>query len=208
MERISEATGRNHGTALARASADVRLALMLGALAAGMVGMSFAAVPLYRIFCQVTGYAGTTKRAETVPTGPAGRIMAIRFDANTAEGLAWRFEPQQRVVDVPIGVETLAFYRATNTSDHPITGTATFNVAPAIAGQHFNKIACFCFTEQVLQPGESVDMPVSFFVAPELLDDPDARDIQEITLSYTFYPVETEEGAAGAGDPPAPAAGG
>jgi cytochrome c oxidase assembly protein subunit 11 len=152
-----------------------------------MVGLSFAAVPLYRLYCQVTGYAGTTQKADKPSNVVLDRTITLHFDANVAPDLAWRFEPVQRTMDVKIGENALAFYRATNLSDEPLTGTAVFNVTPEAAGIHFNKIECFCFTEQTLEPGQSADMPVSFFVDPAIVDDEDASYLSELTLSYTFY---------------------
>jgi cytochrome c oxidase assembly protein subunit 11 len=161
-----------------------------------MLGMAYAAVPLYTLFCRVTGYAGTPQRAEQASGTVLDRVVTIRFDANVAPGLGWNFLPAQRKVDGKIGENTLAFYRAENTSDKPITGTATFNVTPEIAGSYFNKIECFCFTEQRLEPGESIDMPVSFFVDPAILEDESAGQLTQITLSYTFYRAEGAKAAA------------
>jgi cytochrome c oxidase assembly protein subunit 11 len=171
-----------------------RTAAIAAFVAVAMVGLAFASVPLYRIFCQVTGFAGTTQRAENgaVP-GPVGRMISVRFDANTSRALPWRFEPVDTHRNVAVGARNIALYTARNLSDRPVTGTATFNVTPAQAGQYFSKIQCFCFTEQTLAPGEEVRMPVIFFVDPAIMDDPDARDISEITLSYTFYPVDQPE---------------
>ncbi|MFM8746158.1 MAG: cytochrome c oxidase assembly protein [Aestuariivirga sp.] len=169
---------------------NLRVALLAASVAAGMVGLSYAAVPLYQLFCQVTGFGGTTQRADAAPQQAADQTMRIQFDANTSSNLDWAFHPVQESVTVKIGEQNLAFYKATNTSDKPLTGTAVFNVTPVQAGAYFNKIQCFCFTEQLLEPGQSIDMPVSFFVDPELLNDPDAAGIKEITLSYTFYPVD------------------
>ena len=152
-----------------------------------MIGLSFAAVPLYRLYCQTTGYAGTTQKAEKPSDVVLDRTITLHFDANVARDLTWHFEPVQRTMDVKIGENVLAFYRATNTSDGPLTGTAVFNVTPEAAGIHFNKIECFCFTEQRLEPGQSVDMPVSFFVDPAIVDDEDANYLLELTLSYTFF---------------------
>jgi cytochrome c oxidase assembly protein subunit 11 len=147
-------------------------------------------VPLYRIFCQVTGFAGTTQRADTMPDQVLDRSIKVRFDANVAKSMPWKFHPVQNEVDVKIGESTLAFYEAENLSGKPVRGTATFNVTPEAAGYYFNKIECFCFTEQILKPGQRVDMPVNFFIDPEIAKDPDARKITEITLSYTFFPVK------------------
>lgn len=152
-----------------------------------MVGLSFASVPLYRIFCQVTGFGGTTQRAERAPGQVADRLIAVRFNADVNQGMAWKFQPVQRSVQVRVGEETLIAYRATNPSSRPIVGVATFNVQPDKAGQYFDKIACFCFNEQRLEPGQSVEMPVSFFIDPKMLDDPNMADVNTITLSYTFF---------------------
>lgn len=160
----------------------------IAALALGMLGMAFAAVPLYRIFCQVTGYAGTTQKAESAPGQVLAKTIKVYFDANTSQDIPWKFKPVQQSVTVHYGKPTLIHYTATNTSDETVTGTATFNVAPAVAGFYFNKIECFCFTEQTLKPGETVNMPVTFFVDPEMVKDPDAKNVKEITLSYTFFP--------------------
>ena len=170
-----------------------KVAIRAASIAVVMLGMAYAAVPLYQIFCQVTGFAGTTQRATAAPDQVLDRKITIRFDSNVSNGLVWKFGPTERTVDVKIGENKLAFYRASNPSDQPVTGTASFNVAPEAAGRYFNKIECFCFTEQTLKPGESVEMPVSFFVDPEIVNDSDARHITQITLSYTFYPVEEKQ---------------
>lgn len=171
-------------------SKNLRVALIAGSVAAGMVGMSYAAVPLYRLFCQVTGFGGTTQRADAPPEHVTESTVSVRFDANTSGSLAWSFHAVQTSMTVKVGEQNMAYYRATNIAGHPVTGTAVFNVTPVQAGAYFNKIQCFCFTEQTLQPGESIEMPVSFFVDPDMLADPDAAGIKEITLSYTFYPVD------------------
>lgn len=167
-----------------------RVAIIAAGIVAGMTGLAFAAVPLYQMFCQVTGFAGTTQRAEAAAGAVAGTTITVRFDANVNQGLPWKFHQVQNTQTLKIGEQGLAYYRATNTSDQPITGTATFNVTPDIAGSYFNKIECFCFTEQLLEPGQSVDMPVVYFIDPAILDDPHAKKISEITLSYTFYKVD------------------
>jgi cytochrome c oxidase assembly protein subunit 11 len=169
---------------------NLRVALIAGSVAAGMVGMSYAAVPLYRLFCQVTGFGGTTQRADAAPEKATDSPVSVRFDANTSGNLAWSFHAVQTQMTVKVGEQNMAYYKATNISGKPVTGTAVFNVTPVQAGVYFNKIQCFCFTEQTLQPGESIEMPVSFFVDPDMLEDPDAAGIKEITLSYTFYPVD------------------
>ena len=167
-----------------------RTALLMTVIVAAMLGLAFASVPLYKLFCDVTGFAGTPQRAERAPGAVAGQI-GIRFDANTHPGLPWRFEPKQTTVKIQPGAQTQIFYRATNQGTRPCTGQAVFNVSPDQVGKYFKKIECFCFTEQTLKAGESVDMPVLFFVDPKIKQDPDTKDIDEITLSYTFYPVET-----------------
>lgn len=165
------------------------------AVVAGMVGLSYAAVPLYQLFCQVTGFGGTTQRAEA-PDGTLGkRNFIVRFDSNVNPSLNWQFKPTQRAVEVKSGQHALAFYEARNTSDVATMGTATFNVTPQEAGAYFSKVECFCFTEQTLKPGESVSMPVSFFVDPDIEKDENMKSITTITLSYTFFPVKPEKTA-------------
>ncbi len=173
------------------------IAAVCTVIVAGMVGLSFAAVPLYRLYCQVTGYAGTTQRAEAASDKVLDRTLTVRFDSNVASDLPWIFEPEQRRLEVKIGENTLAFYKATNTSDHAVTGSAVFNVTPESAGVYFNKVQCFCFTEQRLEPGQSVDMAVSFYVDPAFVDDEDTKGLSELTLSYTFYPVKKPEKKVG-----------
>ncbi len=164
-------------------------ALVAAGVVVGMVGMAYAAVPLYRIFCQVTGFGGTTQVATAAPAEVGERVITVRFNADTARGLHWHFQPQQRAITLQVGEEALAFYEAANDSEQRIVGTSTFNVTPAKAGSYFNKIECFCFTEQALAPGQRVDMPVSFFVDPAISEDPNLDDVKTITLSYTFFPV-------------------
>jgi cytochrome c oxidase assembly protein subunit 11 len=161
--------------------------LVVLGIVAGMTGLSFASVPLYRLFCQATGYGGTTQRAQAAPDHVSARTITVRFDTSTAPDLGWEFRPLQREVVVHPGEETLVAFRAVNKTKHVITGTATFNVTPDKTGIYFNKIQCFCFTEQRLDPGESADMPVSFFVDPKIFDDPDTREVTAITLSYTMF---------------------
>lgn len=164
--------------------------LSLAGLVAAMVGLSFASVPLYRLFCQATGYGGVTQRAERAPGEILDRTITIRFDGNVAAGLPWSFAPVRQTMDVKIGETALAFYRATNRAKTPVTGRAIFNVAPEQAGLYFTKIQCFCFTEQTLAAGASVEMPVTFFVDPKIVDDEDTKNITEITLSYTFFATD------------------
>jgi cytochrome c oxidase assembly protein subunit 11 len=174
----------------------------------GMAGLSFAAVPLYRLYCQVTGYAGTTQRAEKASDTVLDRTVTVRFDSNVASDLPWDFEPEQHKLEVKIGETTLAYYKATNNSDHVITGQAVFNVTPEAVGLYFNKVECFCFTEQTLEPGQTVDMPVSFYVDPEFVKDDDTKQLTELTLSYTFYQVEAPRKVKGQANAAAMAGGG
>lgn len=163
-------------------------------LAAAMVALAFASVPLYRLFCELTGFDGTPLRAESAPGAVAGEV-GVRFDANIDPALPWRFEPVERRVRIRPGARTQIFYRATNLTARATKGTAVFNVTPRQAAPYFSKIECFCFTEQELKGGQSVDMPVVFFVDPKIRKDKDTKGIDEITLSYTFYPVETGRAA-------------
>ncbi len=153
----------------------------------GMVGLSYAAVPLYDLFCRVTGYGGTTQVAEAAPDRVLEREIRIRFMAETDRGLPWEFSPERREMTLRVGESGLAFYLAENTSDRPISGMAAYNVLPPKAGVYFNKIQCFCFDEQTLAPGQTVSMPVFFFVDPAIDDDPNLDEVQTITLSYTFF---------------------
>lgn len=171
-------------------SSNTTIVVSCVALVAGMLGLSYAAVPLYEMFCRVTGYGGTTQRAEAAPDQVLDRTIQIRFDANQGRELNWTFKPVANTMMVRIGENALGFYAAENTGNVATTGTATFNVTPEIAGSYFSKIDCFCFEEQTLKPGQRVEMPVSFFVDPEIMNDPDARDLTQITLSYTFFPVD------------------
>ncbi len=157
-----------------------------------MVGMAYAAVPLYRLFCQVTGYGGTPKIAAQASAEIGERIIRVRFNADTARGMPWRFRPLQREVSLRVGEPGLAFYEAENRADRAVTGQATFNVTPLKAGAYFSKVDCFCFTEQRLAPGESAEMPVSFFVDPAISEDRSLDDVKVITLSYTFFRLEDE----------------
>ena len=167
-----------------------RTAIILGALVLVMVGMSYASVPLYDLFCRVTGYGGTTQVTDVKSNQIVmGHPIDVRFDANVNSGLNWKFVPLEPKVLVNPGEEVIVNYRATNLGTAPSTGTSTFNVTPVKAGPFFMKLDCFCFVEQTLQPGQSIDMPVRFFVDPDIVMDEDARDIGEIILSYTFFPA-------------------
>jgi cytochrome c oxidase assembly protein subunit 11 len=175
------------------AQSNNRIAFRLVGLVVVMGALAWAAVPFYDWFCRVTGYAGTTNVAEADSDVVLDELVTVRFDANVAKGMAWKFKPVQREMTLRIGETGLAFYEAYNPTDRVIAGTASYNVSPDIAGYYFDKIQCFCFTEQVLQPGERVEMPVSFYVDPELVKDRDAGRIRHITLSYTFYETELPE---------------
>ncbi len=174
-------------------------AALCAVFVAGMVGMAFASVPLYRIFCQVTGYGGTTQQADKAPDEVIDREVTVRFDANIVNGLGWSFRPVTRSVDLKVGEMGEATFLAENRGTTTTTGTAVFNVSPLSAGGYFNKIACFCFTEQTLQPGESIEMPVTFFVDPAIAGDSDLDSVHTITLSYTFYPAEPDAVASVSG---------
>ena len=168
-----------------------RSALMAALIVLGMVALGYASVPLYQIFCQVTGFGGTVQRvneAQAAAVQVSNKVVSVRFDANVNGALPWSFTPEQRVDRVTMGARDMAIYIAKNESSEPVVGTATFNVTPVQAGKYFHKVQCFCFTEQLLKPGQTMRMPVLYYVDPAILDDPDARDIKEITLSYTFYP--------------------
>lgn len=176
-----------------RAAKNRRVALGAFGGVVAMVGLSFASVPLYDLFCRVTGFGGTTQ----VGAGSADvidRDVTVRFDASVNKDLPWSFRPKSQPVSMKVGESSLAFYRAENLSDRDTLGTATFNVTPIKAGQYFVKIDCFCFTEQALSPGQSVDMPVTFYVDPAISEDPDLDDVHTITLSYTFFPKKGEAG--------------
>lgn len=167
----------------------VGVVLLMGSLA-------WAAVPFYDWFCRVTGFGGTTGVAEMAPEDILDRTVTVRFDASKAKDMAWEFKPVEREMEVRIGETGLAFYEAYNPTDRPIAGQASYNVAPYSAGGYFQKIACFCFEEQILQPGERIQMPVSFFVDPDMVEDLEAKYVHTITLSYTFYEIDLPEGYA------------
>ena len=162
-------------------------ALLLLSVVGAMVGLSFASVPLYRLFCQATGFGGTTQRAAAAPAEKASAVLTVRFDAETAPDLGWEFHPLQRTITVHPGEERQVFYRAVNKTTAPTTGSASYNVTPAKAGIYFDKLQCFCFTEQHLAAGESAEMGVVFFVDPDILTDPNTSDVRTITLSYTMF---------------------
>lgn len=171
---------------------NARLAWGLVGLVGGMLALAYASVPLYEMFCRVTGFGGTPIVAQAGDRPVLERTIKVRFDSNVDPNLPWRFQPLEREVKVQLGEEKLVFYRATNVSQRPIVGTATYNVTPEPAGPWFNKVQCFCFTEQLLQPGQSVDMPVLFFVDPDMDKDRRYDNVRTITLSYTFFEAKTE----------------
>lgn len=175
-----------------------RVMVMCLALVVGMIGLAYASVPLYRIFCQVTGFAGTPRIAEAASTVVGEGTIEVRFDANVGQGLPWQFAPERVSMNVRLGENNLAHYRARNMSAAAVAGTATFNVTPTKAAQYFNKIQCFCFTRQELKPGQAADMGVSFFVDPAIKTDPETKDVTAVTLSYTFFPDKTETKTAAA----------
>lgn len=164
-----------------------RTAAAAACVIVAMAGLTAASAPLYDLFCRVTGYGGTPRVADTAAAPTSAAEVTVYFNADVGGDLPWSFHPAQRSVKVRLGEEHLAFYEASNRSDQPVVGRAVYNVTPHKAGGYFNKVHCFCFEEQTLQPGERVDMPVSFFVDPAMLDDPDAAEIRQITLSYTFF---------------------
>ena len=171
---------------------NLNLALNLVLIVIGMLALTYASVPLYRIFCKVTGYGGTTQQSSIAPAKIINRDIAIDFNADTDPALPWEFKPAQERIHIKVGQQQLTHYTARNTSNHAITGRATYNVLPFSAGSYFVKISCFCFKEQTLKAGEEVDMPVVFYVDPSIMNDPEMNDLKTITLSYTFFPVKTE----------------
>ena len=192
-------SSRSCGSVLQRAAGDDvasvsdrnrLIAQRLVVLIAAMTGLAFAAVPAYKAFCQVTGWGGTTQRADAESGRVLDRRITVRFDGTVGRGLPWRFKPEQVSQTLRIGETGLAFYEAENLSDRPVRGQATFNVSPAKAGIYFQKIECFCFTEQILQPGEKVSMPVTYFIDPDLADDRNMAEVETVTLAYTFFAWE------------------
>lgn len=187
---------------------NIAVALSGAAFATGMLGVAYAAVPLYAMFCQVTGYGGTTQRAEASPSRILDREITVRFDANASPSVPWSFQPVEREVKIRLGAVRQTAYRVKNLSGERVTAQATFNVTPDAAGVYFNKIACFCFSDQTLQPGQEVEMPILFFVDPDILDAEELENLPAITLSYTFFrqddaaPVAEAPAAAGTGRAP------
>ena len=180
-------------------SRNGRTAVILLGLSLGMVGMAYAAVPLYDLFCRVTGYGGTTQIAQSENVAVLERVMKIRFSANTHRDMSWQFKPAQIAQTLKIGEQGLAFYEAHNPTNQIITGTASYNVTPHKAGLYFIKIECFCFTEQTLLPGETVLMPVTYFIDPEIVEDVGLDDVSEVVLSYTFFVLDEDAIETGTG---------
>lgn len=180
---------------LRRLSPEGRTVAMLVGVVVTMGALSWAAVPFYDWFCRVTGFGGTTQVSQSTSDEVLDEVVRVRFDANVDSNLGWTFRPMQTRMDLKIGESGLAFYEAVNTSDEPLTGTASYNVAPEVSGYYFIKVECFCFTEQTLQPGESIEMPVSFYVDPDLVRDRDSSHVRDITLSYTFHRTEPRRAA-------------
>ena len=172
---------------------NARIGLIVLAAFVFMLGMSFAAVPFYNMFCRITGYSGTTGIAETLPEQVLDRIVTVQFSANTARGMTWYFRPEEKKIDIQLGERGLTAFYAKNKMNYPTGGTALYNVTPLKAGKYFKKIQCFCFDEQVLDPYQEVTMPVIFYVDPALNDDPNMQDVTTITLSYTFFTAESAQ---------------
>tara|TARA_E500000318_G_scaffold110057_1_gene124529 strand:- start:3113 stop:3724 length:612 start_codon:yes stop_codon:yes gene_type:complete len=177
---------------------NARIALLLAGVVVCMVGVSFASVPLYNLFCRVTGFGGTTQIADQEATEILERKVMVRFNASVQPDLNWRFKPVQKAIETRVGETQLAFYEAVNLGDEPVVATAVFNVSPDKAGLYFDKIDCFCFTEQILKPGERADMPVSFYIDPEMDKDVKMDGVTTITLSYTFYKAQDQSAAKAA----------
>ena len=176
-----------------RSTRDAVVAFACGGFVAVMVGVSFAAVPLYAWFCRATGFGGTTQVAKTAPNQISGRVITVRFDSNVAPGLPWSFEPERRTIDVRLGEVVTVYYAVRNESARATTGQAGYNVTPPTVGAYFEKINCFCFTQQTLQPGEKRDMAVVFYVDAKLAKDAEQDAVNNITLSYTFFPVRVPD---------------
>ena len=186
---------------------NARLAWSLAAAVGGMLALAYAASPLYDMFCRATGFGGTPQVAQEGERPILSRTVNVRFDSNVDANLPWRFTPLEREVKVKLGEERLVHYRVTNVSQRPIVGTSTYNVTPETAGAWFNKLQCFCFTEQLLLPGQSMDMPVVFFVDPEMDKDRRYDNVRTVTLSYTFFEAKTERAKTLLGSVPADATG-
>lgn len=198
MKSVMSDMSSNHSAPKTKPRSNGRIALVCVAFVGGMVGMAYAAVPLYDLFCRVTGYGGTTQQVTQYSNTVLDQDITVRFDSNISGDLPWEFRPQSRSVTLPIGETTQIFYAARNTSSDPAMGTATFNVSPQSAGAYFMKVECFCFTETELASGEAMDMPVVFYVDPAIVDVPELKSINTITLSYTFHPVRSGQSTASA----------
>jgi cytochrome c oxidase assembly protein subunit 11 len=183
-------------------SRDLIVAFACGAFVAAMVGVSYAAVPLYSWFCRTTGFGGTTQVAKSAPTQMSDRVVTVRFDSNVAPGLPWAFEPERRTIDVRLGEVVTVYYTATNESARVTTAQAGYNVTPPTVGAYFEKINCFCFSQQTLKPGEKREMAVVFYVDAKLAKDSEQDGVNNITLSYTFYPVQKPEQGVAEGNNP------
>ena len=177
---------------------NTSIALSCFAFFGAMIGVAYAAVPLYQIFCQVTGYGGTTQRVEQYADRVLDKTIRVRFDANVSGGLPWEFTPDQREIELKIGETARIGYTARNIASRPTNGRASFNVSPSLAGAYFNKVECFCFTDTTMNPGESLEMPVVFYVDPDIVDVRELKDLTTITLSYTFFPIKGEPPVAAA----------
>jgi cytochrome c oxidase assembly protein subunit 11 len=185
---------------------DLMIAFACGGFVAMMIGVSYAAVPLYSWFCRTTGFGGTTQVSHAAPGEVTGRTVTVRFDSNVAPGLPWAFEPERRTIDVKLGEVVTVYYSVTNQTARVTTGQAGYNVTPPTIGRYFEKINCFCFTEQTMKPGEKRDMAVVFYVDPKLAADTEQDTLNNITLSYTFYPAATPEQPVAASVPSLPSA--
>lgn len=172
---------------------NAKLGLTVLAVVMGMAALSYASVPLYNLFCRVTGFGGTTQVSDALPDQIIDRIITVQFNADTNRNLPWEFKPEQRSIDVKLGQKGLASYMARNKVRQPTAGTAIYNVTPLKAGKYFHKVQCFCFDAQTLEANQRVDMPVMFYIDPKMNDDPNLDDVKTITLSYTFFPAESEE---------------
>jgi cytochrome c oxidase assembly protein subunit 11 len=196
MQAPKRMSDRVADPALARRNRRLGLASL--GVVAGMVGLSFAAVPLYDLFCRMTGFNGTPMINAAAAPGAGEQVMTIRFNANTQPNLPWRFGPQQASVQLRVGEEGVAFYSARNLAEAPVEGVSTYNVTPEVVGKYFHKVACFCFEAQTLAPGQQVDMPLAFWVDPKIAEDPNTRGIRTITVSYTFFRTLADAERAGA----------
>jgi cytochrome c oxidase assembly protein subunit 11 len=204
MDATSAAAAAARATVLRRRNR--RLGLGVACFAAGMVGLAFASVPLYQLFCRVTGYNGTVQTAGLAAPGAGEQVLSIRFNATTHPALPWRFAPGQGTMRLRVGEEGLAFYRARNPTGAPVTGVATYNVTPEVAGKYFHKTACFCFERQTLEGGQEVDMPLAFWVDPRIAEDPNTSGIRTITVSYSVFRTLDEAERAGAASDAGPPA--